>query len=77
MKKTNKFSPEVRERAVRIVQEQRGEYLMHLLRWEGVRLAIEMDLRTLDSPIATGSDHAKVLAAFEPDWENREFYRFA
>ena len=26
MKKTNKFSPEVRERAVRIVQEQRGEY---------------------------------------------------
>ena len=27
MKKTNKFSPEVRERAVRMVQEQRGEYL--------------------------------------------------
>ena len=26
MKKTNKFSPEMRERAVRMVQEQRGEY---------------------------------------------------
>lgn len=26
MKKTNKFSPEVRERAVRMVQEQRGDY---------------------------------------------------
>ena len=26
MKKTNKFSPEVRERAVRLVQQQRGEY---------------------------------------------------
>ena len=26
MKKTNKFSPEVRERALRMVQEQRGEY---------------------------------------------------
>ena len=26
MKKTNKFSPEVRERAVRMVQEQRGQY---------------------------------------------------
>ena len=26
MKKTNKFSREVRERAVRMVQEQRGEY---------------------------------------------------
>ena len=26
MKKTNKFSPEVRERAVRLVQEHRGEY---------------------------------------------------
>ncbi len=26
MKKTNKFSPEVRERAVRMVNEQRGEY---------------------------------------------------
>lgn len=27
MKKSNKFSPEVRERAVRMVQERRGEYL--------------------------------------------------
>lgn len=27
MSKLNKFSPEVRERAVRMVQEQRGEYL--------------------------------------------------
>ncbi len=26
MKKSNKFSPEVRERTVRMVQEQRGEY---------------------------------------------------
>lgn len=26
MKKTNKFSPEVRERAVRMVQEHRAEY---------------------------------------------------
>jgi len=26
MNKSNKFSPEVRERAVRMVQEQRGEY---------------------------------------------------
>ena len=26
MNKSNKFSPEVRERAVRLVQEQRGEY---------------------------------------------------
>ena len=26
MSKSNKFSPEVRERAVRMVQEQRGEY---------------------------------------------------
>ena len=26
MKKSNKFSPEVRERAVRLVQEHRGDY---------------------------------------------------
>ena len=26
MNKTNKYSPEVRERAVRLVQEHRGEY---------------------------------------------------
>ncbi len=26
MKKSSKFSPEVRERAVRLVQEHRGEY---------------------------------------------------
>jgi len=28
-KKSNKFSPEVRERAVRMVQEHRGEYPCH------------------------------------------------
>ena len=27
-KRLNKFSPEVRERAVRMVQEHRGEYLL-------------------------------------------------
>jgi transposase-like protein len=33
MKKTNKFSPEVRERAVRLVQEHRGEYAS---RWAAI-----------------------------------------
>ncbi len=31
MKKSNKFSPEVLERAVRMVQEHRGEYLKDVL----------------------------------------------
>lgn len=30
-KKTNRFSPEVRERAVRMVQDHHGEYLRHVL----------------------------------------------
>lgn len=33
MKKSNHFSPEVRERAVRMVQEHRGEYARRIVGW--------------------------------------------
>jgi transposase-like protein len=36
MNKSNKFSPEVRERAVRMVQEHRGEYLSLWLAVESI-----------------------------------------
>lgn len=52
-------------------------YLMHVLRWEGVRDALEADLRNQVAPLATGVEERKILAAFEPDWENRLFYRFS
>ncbi|MEJ5128875.1 hypothetical protein WH367_22745 [Comamonas sp. MYb21] len=52
-------------------------YLMHVLRWEGVRDALEADLQNQVAPLATGVEQTKILAAFEPDWENRLFYRFS
>lgn len=52
-------------------------YLMHVLRWEGVRHAIEADLRCQSAPIITGVEHGKVLDGFLTDWGHRMFYRFA
>ena len=51
-------------------------YLMHVLRWQKVRLAVEADLHKHAVQIATGVEHAKVLDGFQDDWENKEFYQF-
>ncbi|PVY56209.1 transposase [Simplicispira sp. 125] len=48
MKKTNKFSPEVRERAVRMVQEQRGEYPSLWTAIESIALKIGCVPQTLN-----------------------------
>jgi len=52
-------------------------YLMHVLRWEGVRHAIEADMRSQASPIITGVEHGKVLDGFDTEWGNKVFYRFS
>lgn len=41
-KKSNRFSPEVRERAVRLVQEHRGEYARRIVGWR-VRISLRTD----------------------------------
>ncbi len=48
MKKTTKFSPEVRERAVRMVQEQRGEYPSLWAAIESIALKIGCVPQTLN-----------------------------
>jgi hypothetical protein len=52
-------------------------YLMHVLRWEGVRHAIEADLLSQTAPIVAGVEHGKVLDGFETEWDNKMFYRFS
>ena len=48
MTKSNKFSPEVRERAVRMVQEHRGEYPSQ---WAAIEIDRPQDrLRAADAP---------------------------
>ena len=47
MNKSNKFSPEVRERAVRMVQEQRGEYPSLWAAVESIALKIGCSAHTL------------------------------
>jgi len=47
MNKPNKFSPEVRERAVRLAQEHRGEYPMLWAAVESIAPKIGSVLQTL------------------------------
>lgn len=50
-------------------------YLMHQLRWSGVRDWLQEQLRSMPDAIATGTSFEKVLDAYSDDWENREFYK--
>ena len=52
-------------------------YLMHVLRWPRIRNWLENELMKDPSAIATGADHAKIIAAYNEDWQNKEFYKFA
>ena len=47
MNKSNKFSPEVRERAVRMVQEHRADYPSHWAAIESIALKIRCAPQTL------------------------------
>ena len=53
MKKSNKFSPEVRERAVRMVLEQRGEYSSLWAAIESIAPKIGCVPQTLDEWVRT------------------------
>ncbi|MCB8746290.1 hypothetical protein LHU53_05160 [Rhodoferax sp. U2-2l] len=46
-KKSNRFSPEVRERAVRMVQEHRGEYPLAMTHFRRELQSMGMDARHL------------------------------
>lgn len=58
------------------VSDEPLAYLMHKLRWTGVRDQMEKWLREMPHAIATGAPYEKVLAAYGEDWENKAFYRF-
>ena len=74
MKKSNKFSPEVRERAVRMVREHRGEYLSLWAAIESIAPKISCVPQTLNEWIkrdevnignrvgTTTSEHERVKA---------------
>lgn len=56
------------------VSDEPLAYLMHVLKWPKVASWAEERLRALNNPIATGASLEKILAAYDDDWENREFY---
>jgi hypothetical protein len=56
------------------VSDEPVAYLMHVLRWPEVASWAEERLRTSPDPIATGASLEKVLAAYDENWENKEFY---
>jgi transposase-like protein len=84
MKKSNKFSPEVRERAVRLVQEHRGEYPSLWAAVESIAPKIGCVPQTLlewvkrvevDTGVREGVTTAEALRVKELERENRELRR--
>ena len=84
MNKSNKFSPEVRERAVRMVQEHRGEYPSLWLAVESIAPKIGCVPQTLltwvkrqeiDSGVRDGTTSADAQRMKELERENKELRR--
>ena len=84
MKKSNKFSPEVRERAVRLVQEHRGEYPSLWAAVESIAPKIGCVPQTLlewvkrveiDTGARDGVSTAEALRVKELERENKELRR--
>lgn len=81
MKKQNKFSPEVRERAVRMVQEHRGDYPSLWATIESIAPKIGCIPQTLsewglkheiDNGLRDGVTTVECGRAKEPERENQE-----
>jgi transposase len=84
MNKSNKFSPEVRERAVRLVQEHRGEYPSLWLAIESIAPKIGCVPQTLltwvkrheiDSGVREGTTTADAQRLKDLERENKELRR--
>ena len=84
MNKSNKFSPEVRERAVRMVQEHRGEYPSLWLAVESIALKIGCVPQTLltwvkrveiDTGVREGVTTTEAQRVKELERENKELRR--
>ena len=84
MNKSKKFSPEVRERAVRLVQEHRGEYPSLWAAVESIAPKIGCVPQTLlewvkrvevDTGVRDGVTTAEALRVKELERENRELRR--
>ncbi len=60
----------------KLISDEPLAYLMHVLRWSNIRKVLESKLAGDTTAIATGRRHEKVLAAYEDDWANKEFYKF-
>ena len=84
MKKSNKFSPEVRERAVRLVQEHRGEYPSLWAAVESIAPKIGCVPQTLlewvkrvevDTGVRDGVTTAEAHRVKDLERENRELRR--
>ena len=84
MKKSNKFSPEVRERAVRMVQEHRSEYVSLWAAIESIAPKIGCVPQTLnewvkrvevDTGVRDGVTTAEAQRVKELERENKELRR--
>ena len=84
MKKSNKFSPEVRERAVRLVQEHRGQYPSLWAAVESIAPKIGCVPQTLlewvkrvevDTGVRDGVTTAEAQRVKELERENKELRR--
>jgi len=57
------------------VSDEPIAFLMHVLRWTEIRDWARNQLRSMENPIKDGRPFVKIIAAFDDDWENKEFYK--
>ena len=60
-----------------MISDEPLAYLMHVLRWENIKRTLEFELFNDPAAIATGRGHEKVLAAYDDEWLNKDFYKFS
>ncbi len=59
----------------KLISDEPVAFLMHALQWPEVRSWAVESLRTMASPEIHGRAYEKIINAYEPEWEHREFYR--
>lgn len=60
-----------------LISDEPLAYLMHILRWKNVKLAIEEIMFGDSSAIASGQFHQNILSAYDDEWEHQIFYKFS
>ena len=77
-------APEQREQIIKLfismcmsgeVSDEPVAFLMHALRWPEIQDWAQYQLQSMENPLRNGRRFEKIVAAFDEEWENKEFYK--